>query len=130
MAYRDFRSAEQNRTRTAAGRHHQGRHDTPIAGHSRANRDHHQGVDEARVRQRAGKTSATFLAKMNPDLRDNSWMRGGTSLLWSADTLKLICPAESVRSLRELLRFHQSGWQEEAVKLIKGRTLVVAGLEA
>ncbi|MHB8523254.1 MAG: 5'-nucleotidase [Limisphaerales bacterium] len=67
---------------------------------------------------------------MNPDLHDNSWMRGGTSLLWDADALKGICPAESVRSLRELLRLYQSGWPEGALKLINERTLVVAGLEA
>ncbi len=67
---------------------------------------------------------------MNPDLHDNSWMRGGTSLLWDADALKRICPAESVRSLRELLRLYQSGWPEDALKLVNGRTLVVAGLEA
>ncbi len=67
---------------------------------------------------------------MNPDLHDNSWMRGGTSLLWDADALKRICPAESVRSLRELLQLYQSGWPEDALKLVNGRTLVVAGLEA
>lgn len=67
---------------------------------------------------------------MNPDLHDNSWMRGGTSLLWDADALKLICTAESVRSLRELLRLYQSGWPEDALKLVNGRTLVVAGLDA
>lgn len=67
---------------------------------------------------------------MNPDLHDNSWMRGGTSLLWDAEALKRICPAESVRSLRELLRLYQSGWPEDALKLVNGRTLVVAGLDA
>jgi len=67
---------------------------------------------------------------MNPDLRDNSWIRGGTSLIWDADALNRICPAESVRSLRELLRLYQSGWPEDALKLINGRTLVIAGLEA
>jgi hypothetical protein len=67
---------------------------------------------------------------MNPDLHDNSWTLGGTSLLWDADALNRICPAESVRSLREFLRLYQSDWPEDALKLINGRTLVVAGLEA
>ena len=67
---------------------------------------------------------------MNPDLHDDSWMRGGTSLLWDADALNQICPAESVRSLRELLRLYQSGWPEGSLRLINGRTLVVAGLDA
>ncbi len=67
---------------------------------------------------------------MNPDLRDNSWMNGGTSLLWDADALNRICPAEAVRSLRELLQLHKSGWPEASLKLINGRTLVIAGLDA
>lgn len=67
---------------------------------------------------------------MNPDLKDNSWMHGGTSLLWDADALTRICPAQSVRSLREFLRLYEDGWPEAALKLINGRTLVVAGLEA
>lgn len=67
---------------------------------------------------------------MNPDLHDSSWMHGGTSLLWDADALTRICPAESVRSLRQFLRLCEEGWPEDAIKLINGRTLVVAGLEA
>ena len=67
---------------------------------------------------------------MKPDLHDNRWMQGGTSLLWDADALKRICPAESVRSLRELLRLYEADWPEASLKLIHGRTLVVAGLDA
>lgn len=67
---------------------------------------------------------------MNPDLQDNNWMRGGTSLLWDAETLYRLCPAEAVRSLREFLQLYQVGWPEDALKLIEGRALVVAGLEA
>jgi hypothetical protein len=67
---------------------------------------------------------------MNPDLHDKTWMSSGISLLWDADALNEICSAEAVRSLRELLRLHQAGWPENDLKLIKDRTLVVAGLEA
>jgi hypothetical protein len=67
---------------------------------------------------------------MNPELRDNTWMRCGTSLLWDAEALNRVCPAEAVRSLREFLRLYELDWQEAGLKLIKGRTLVVAGLEA
>ncbi|MCI0352554.1 MAG: hypothetical protein L0Z53_24305 [Acidobacteriales bacterium] len=67
---------------------------------------------------------------MTPDLHDNAWMQGGTSLLWDASALNSLCAAESVRSLRELLRLHQSGWPDSELKLINNRTLVVAGLEA
>lgn len=67
---------------------------------------------------------------MNPDLHDNTWVSCGTSLLWEAEALNYICSAQSVRSLREFLRLHQAGWPDETLKLIKNRTLVVAGLEA
>ncbi len=67
---------------------------------------------------------------MNPDLHDNTWMSCGSSLLWHPDALKQICPFDSVRSLREFLRLHQSGWPDGSLQLINNRTLVVAGLEA
>ena len=67
---------------------------------------------------------------MNPGLHENNWMRCGTSLLWDADALNLVCPAGAVRSLREFLRLYEQDWPEAELKLIKGRTLVVAGLEA
>jgi hypothetical protein len=67
---------------------------------------------------------------MSQDLDDKTWMGCGISLLWDADALNEICPPESGRSLRELLRLYQAGWPEEALQLINNRTLVVAGLEA
>ena len=67
---------------------------------------------------------------MNADLHDDTWIRCGTSLLWDAAALNGICPAESVRSLREFLRLHQAGWPEGELALIDNRTLVIAGLEA
>ena len=67
---------------------------------------------------------------MNPDLHDNTWIACGTSLLWDAAALKSICPFDAVRSLRELLRLHQAGWPDGQLQLVKGRTLVIAGLEA
>lgn len=67
---------------------------------------------------------------MSPNLLDNVWMQRGTSLLWDAEALNRIGSAESVRSLREFLCLRQAGWQEDALKLINNRTLVVAGLES
>lgn len=67
---------------------------------------------------------------MNPDLHTNVWMQCGTSLLWDAESLNRICPVASVRSLRDFLCLHKAGWPEDALSLINGRTLVVAGLEA
>jgi hypothetical protein len=67
---------------------------------------------------------------MTPDLHVNSWMQDGTSLLGDGAALNSLCAAESVRSLRDLLRLHQTGWPAGELKLIKGRTLVVAGLES
>lgn len=67
---------------------------------------------------------------MNPALHDNTWIRSGTSLLWDAEALNLVCVASAVRSLREFLRLHEQDWLESDLKLIKGRTLVVGGLEA
>src|SRR2546423_525475 len=37
---------------------------------------------------------------MSPDLHDNTWMSCGTSLLWDAEALNRICPAELAISLR------------------------------
>jgi hypothetical protein len=67
---------------------------------------------------------------MSPDTQDKSWMDCGISLLWDASALNEICPADSVRSLREFLRLHQAGWPEATLALVNGRTIVVAGLEA
>ncbi|MSU35393.1 MAG: 5'-nucleotidase [Pedosphaera sp.] len=66
---------------------------------------------------------------MNHDLLHNTWMRCGTSLLWDAQALNQVCSPEAVRSLREFLRLHQTGWPEGTLKLIQNRTFVVAGLE-
>jgi hypothetical protein len=67
---------------------------------------------------------------MSPDLRDTTWMQCGVSILWDADALNELCPADSVRSLRELLRLYEAGWPEEGLNLISKRTLVISGLEA
>lgn len=67
---------------------------------------------------------------MNPGLHDNIWMRCGTSLLWDAEALIRVCSADAVRSLREFLRLYEQDWPEADLKLIKGRSLVVGGLEA
>ena len=67
---------------------------------------------------------------MHPDLQDNTWTQCGTSLLWDAVALTHLCPADSVRSLREFLRLHQAGWPDAALKLTNGRVLVVAGLDS
>lgn len=57
-------------------------------------------------------------------------MSSGISVLWDAEALNEICSPEAVRSLRELLRLQRAGWPENDLKLIKDRTLVIAGLEA
>jgi len=67
---------------------------------------------------------------MSSDLRDTTWMHSGISILWDADALNELCPADSVRSLRDLLRLYEAGWPEEGLNLISKRTLVIAGLEA
>ncbi|HEY5911341.1 MAG TPA: 5'-nucleotidase [Verrucomicrobiae bacterium] len=67
---------------------------------------------------------------MNADLHDTNWMRCGISLLWDAEALNRVCPAETVRSLREFFRLYQAGWPEDALKLANGRAIVIAGLEA
>lgn len=67
---------------------------------------------------------------MNSDLRDTTWMGSGISILWDADALNGLCPADSVRSLRELLRLYEAGWPEDGLNLVNKRTLVIAGLEA
>lgn len=67
---------------------------------------------------------------MSPDLHDKTWMQSGISILWDADALNELCAAESVRSLREFLRMYTAGWPDQELRLLRGRTLVVAGLEA
>jgi len=67
---------------------------------------------------------------MNSDLRDTTWMQSGISILWDADALNGLCPADSVRSLRELLRLYEGGWPEHGLNLVNKRTLVITGLEA
>ena len=67
---------------------------------------------------------------MAPDLHDKTWITSGISILWDAQALNEICSPESVRSLREFLRLYETGWRDDALKLVNNRTLVVAGLEA
>ena len=67
---------------------------------------------------------------MSPDLLDKTWMSCGISVLWDAEALNEICAPDSVRSLREFMRLYQSAWPEDALNLISGRVLIVAGLEA
>jgi hypothetical protein len=67
---------------------------------------------------------------MAPDIHDNTWVSCGISVLWDAQALNEICSPESARSLREFFRLYETGWRDDALKLINNRTLVVAGLEA
>jgi len=73
---------------------------------------------------------------MIPDLHDDTWIECGTSLLWDAEALNRICPAQAVLSLRGFLRLHRTAllnggiWPEDGLKLINKRTLVVAGLDS
>ena len=67
---------------------------------------------------------------MIADIHDKTWMTCGITLLWDAEALNEVCPANSVRSLREFLRLQHSGWPEDTLRLINNRTLIVAGLEA
>jgi hypothetical protein len=67
---------------------------------------------------------------MSPELGDNTWMHSGVSVLWDAESLNELCPARSVRSLREFLRLHKACWPEDDLRLLNKRALIVAGLEA
>ena len=67
---------------------------------------------------------------MNPPLLDETWVRSGISLLWSAPQLADICTPDSIISIRQFLRLSEENWPESKLHLINGRTMVVAGLEA
>ena len=69
---------------------------------------------------------------MRPPLEIDSWKRRGHSMLWDADSLASLCRAEQAVTLREFLRLHAAGWPQAKTDdlLVKGRALVVAGLDA
>jgi len=67
---------------------------------------------------------------MKPPLEVDIWMTCGISLLWDAHSLRRLCDADRVRSVRDLLRLSQADWSEEELKLVNDRAMVVAGLDA
>lgn len=57
------------------------------------------------------------------------WRRQGHTILWDAAELASLCGNNSPISIRQLLRLKASGWKDVDDCLIRGRALVVAGLE-
>jgi hypothetical protein len=69
---------------------------------------------------------------MRPPLEIDSWKRRGHTMLWDAGSLASLCHAEHAVTLRRFLMTHAAGWPEADLDatLVKGRALVVAGLDA
>jgi len=69
---------------------------------------------------------------MRPPLEIDTWKRRGHSVLWDAGSLASFCTADQAVTLREFLRLHAAGWPSEKTDalLVRGRALVVAGLDA
>lgn len=69
---------------------------------------------------------------MRPPLEIDTWKRRGHTILWDAGSLASFCRAEQAATLRRFLRLHAAGWPPAEIDalLVKGRALVVAGLDA
>lgn len=69
---------------------------------------------------------------MIPPLEIDSWKRKGHTILWDAGSLASLCHAEKAITLREFLLMHSAGWPDASLDsaLVKGKALVVAGLDA
>lgn len=65
-------------------------------------------------------------------LEIDSWKRKGHTILWDAGSLASLCHPGSAITLRQFLRMHRAGWPDAELNatLVKGRALVVAGLDA
>lgn len=66
---------------------------------------------------------------MSLPLEIDVWRRQGHAILWDAAELAALCDAKRPISLRQLLLLKASGWKNVDDYLIRGRALVVAGLE-
>lgn len=69
---------------------------------------------------------------MIPPLEIDSWKRRGHTILWDGRRLASLCHAANAVTLRQFLCMHVAGWPETELEttLVKGRALVVAGLDA
>lgn len=69
---------------------------------------------------------------MRPPLEIDTWKRRGHSVLWDASSLASLCPSDQAITLRQFMRLHASGWPPANTDalLVKGRALIVAGLDA
>ena len=66
---------------------------------------------------------------MSLPLEIDVWRRQGHAILWDAAELAALCDAKRPISLRQLLLLKASGWKDVDDYLLRGRALVVAGLE-
>lgn len=66
---------------------------------------------------------------MSMPMEMDVWRRQGHTILWDAAELASLCGNSRPISIRQLLRLKASGWKDVDDCLIRGRALVVAGLE-
>lgn len=66
---------------------------------------------------------------MSLPLEIDVWRRQGHTILWDTAELSALCDAKRPISLRRLLLLKAAGWKDVDDYLIRGRALVVAGLE-
>lgn len=66
---------------------------------------------------------------MSMPLEIDVWRRQGHTILWDAAELSSLCDAKRSISLRQFLLLKAAGWKDVDDYLIRGRALVVAGLE-
>jgi hypothetical protein len=66
---------------------------------------------------------------MNSAMKDDVWKRRGISVLWDGNTMAKMDAASSVISLRRFFELFEESWPEEKMPLVKGRALIVAGVD-
>ena len=67
---------------------------------------------------------------MNEPLETNVWRLRGNAILWLPERLDGWCSPAQVTTVRDFLRLCDAKWAGADTRLVGGRALVVAGLEA
>jgi hypothetical protein len=65
----------------------------------------------------------------NSPIEIDVWRRKGHSILWDGEALAGFCQPEQAISIRQFFRLGSAGWPNIDAHLVKGRALVIAGLE-
>ena len=67
---------------------------------------------------------------MDEPLETNVWKLRGNAILWAPECLTGWCSPAQVTTVRDFLRLYDAKWAGTEARLVGGRALIVAGLEA